>query len=277
MSSAGIRRVVVAAWAVSVVVATTKLLAMLSSSTSSLLASTIHSLTDASCLSLLLMGAWRAWNSPAMPHRAPDGALHFWSFVVAIPIYAMGGGIALYEGAERLARPQLIVAPATDTLTLAVAAAAGALVALMAMRELRSALASADPLQAAIDRPELAAAVTVLVVAAATIASSVLALGGLLTAVNGGDPRADPFAAIAVGLTMSTVAAFMAIAVKRLLLAASAPMAQSAPVLETKSLPQGATVAANAASPAADASGPAQKPAITARQAGPKGRGKRRR
>lgn len=277
MSSAGIRRVVVAAWAVSVVIATTKLLAMLASNTSALLASTIHSLTDASCLSLLLVGAWGARNSSALPNRAPDGALHFWSFVVAIPIYAMGGGIALYEGVERLARPQLIAAPAADMLTLAVAAAAGALVALMAMRELRSALAATDPLQAAIDQPELAAAVTVLVVAAATIAGNVLALGGLLTAVNGGDQRADPVAAIAVGLVMSAVAAFMAIAVKRLLIAASGPVAQTPPVLETKSLPPGAAIAASAAPPAAAASEPAQKPAITARQAGPKGRGKRRR
>lgn len=265
MSSAGIRRVVVAAWTVSVAIAAAKLLAMLASNTSALLASTVHSLSDASCLSLLLVGAWWARNSPAMPYRAHERALYFWSFVVAIPIYAMGGGIALYEGVERLGRPQLIVAPDADMLTLAVAAAAGALVALMAMRELRSALASADPLHAVIDRPEAAAVVTVLVVAAATIAGNVLALGGLLTAVNGGDQRADPFAAIAVGLIMSAVAAFMAIAVKRLLIAASGTVAQSPPVLETKSLPLDATAAIP------------QKPAITARQAGPKGRGKRRR
>lgn len=290
MSSAGTRRVVATALGVSVVLAAAKLIAVLASSASALLASTVHSLIEASCLGLLLLGTWHTPAAAgAPPARAPDGAPYFWSFVIAIPIYAMGGGIALYEGVERLARPQPIVTSAAGMLALAVAAAAGALVALMALREVRSSRPASDPLQAAIDRPDTAATIAVLVVAAASIAGNALALGGLLSVVNGGDQRSDPLAAIAVGLVMSAAAAFMAIEVKHLLIAApgAAGGVQTSPedsrsqegpaattgapapqVLETKSLPVKA---------AAEAGGPAPKPAITARQAPLKSRGKRRR
>ena len=279
--------------------AAVKLLAVLESSTSALLASTVHSLIDASSLALLFLGLWNASaaaDSP--PDRAPDRALYFWSFVVAILLYAMGGGIALYEGVERLARPQPLIAPPTDMLVLAAAAAGAALMALVAMRELRSSKVSTDPLQIAVDRPDLAPVIAVLAIATAAIAGNVLALGGLLGAANGGDQRSDPLAAIAVGLAMSAVAAFMAIEVKRLLLAGpvagsgvvarrsiAGPPPSETPlqaslvniaevhsVLEANSLP-----ASEASSAGAALAGKAPKPAVTARVAGPKGRGKRRR
>ncbi len=314
MSSAGARTVVATAACVSVALAAAKLTAVLGSSTSAFLASTVHSLIDTSCLGLLFLGIW---NEPAatagLQQRTPDRTLYFWSFVVAIPLYAMGGGIALYEGVERLARPQPLVAPSTDMLTLAVAAAGWALVVLMAMREFRSAGGSTDPLQTAVDRPDVAPIIAVMVIAAAAVAGNVLALGGLLGAANGGDPRSDAFAAVAVGMAMSAVAAFMAIEVKRLLTATPAVLlspemgsavgssagtsipsqapaetgdpvpatdaSEAQPAFETKSMPAGLATPAKTTEPAA---APGQgvstaKPPVTARQAERKGRGKRRR
>jgi divalent metal cation (Fe/Co/Zn/Cd) transporter len=318
LSSAGARPVVVAGLCVSVALAAAKLLAVLESSTSALLASTVHSLIDASCLGLLFLGIW---NEPAVTagpqRRPPDRTQYFWSFVVAIPLYAMGGGIALHEGVERLARPQPLVAPSSDMLALAVAAAGWALVVLMAMREFRSAGGSTDPLQTAVDRPEAAPIIAVMVISAAAVAGNVLALGGLLGAANGGDPRSDAFAAVAVGMAMSAVAAFMAIEVKRLLTAGPAvlpspemgsalgsstgasvtsqappetgnrlPAANASgvlPALETKSMPAGVvTPIATPEKAMEPAAAPGQgvstaKPPVTPRQAERKGRGKRRR
>ena len=310
MSITGTSRTVVTALCVSVGVAVAKLTAMLESSTSSSLASTVHSLIDTSCLGLLFLGTWHVKaGTGTLPIRRPDSVLYFWSFVVAILLYAMGGGIALFGGVERLARPQPLVAPAKDLLILAVAAAAGALIALMAMRELRLSRPPIDLPQAAVCRPSAAPTLTVLVISAATIAGNALVLMGQLTAANGGDQRSDPFSAIAVGLVMSGVAAFMAIEVKKLLAAVPASegaagsipehsqpdngplavaVATAMPVLETKSLPASPETdasrsptregpASNKSPQATSSSGPNQKPAVSMRHAGPKGRGKRRR
>ncbi len=293
---------------ISVVSAAAKLFAVLETGSSALLVSTVHSLIDVSCLGLLLLGLWNASAAPMTTDRAPDRALYFWSFVVAIVLYAMGGGIALHEGAERLARPQQLVPPPAGmlmpTVVLALAAAGGALVAVMAMRALRSARTSSHPVEAGVHRPDLAPAIAVLVIAAAAIAGNVLAWGGLLGAANGGDRLSDPFAAIAVGLAMTAVAAFMAIEVKRVLCdlhaaagtTHSSPpavqplgdvdfprVADAPPVLEIKSMPASEPPAAAAAAAAAEepraagAGGAAQKPSVSARQNSRKGRGKRRR
>lgn len=315
---------VVIALCISVLGAGAKLFVGLEASSSALLASTIHSLIDASCLGLLFLGLWNVSAAPIKAGGGPDRVLYFWSFVVAIVLYSMGGGIALYEGAERLARPQPLVNSLAGMqpliLALTLAAAGGVLAAMMAFREMKSANTSTNPMAAAIHRPELAPAIAVLLIAAASIAGNVLALGGLLGAANGGDQRSDPFAAIAVGLTMSAVAAFMAIEVKRVIGAehvaadaahrapavvrdrdgdASPWIAEARPAPEIKSMPAAGQVASAVAAASSvakseaaveikvaaeseaprfsNAGGSAQKPSVTARQAGRKGRGKRRR
>jgi len=325
LANAGARLVVSTALCISVLTAAAKLFAVFQSSTSALLATTVHSLIDTSCLGLLILGLSKASAAPLFPAgRTQDRAIYFWSFIVAIVLYSMGGGIALYEGVERLARPQPLLSTASVLPTLLLAAVGGVIITSMALRHLRTSNISIHPLEVGVPRPDIAPTTAVLVIAVACVAGNLLALGGLLGSANGGDQRSDPFAAIAVGLAMSAVAAFMAIEVKRLLVAAShaddarlpASASVRAPVedtsswdvevrspYETRSMPIGgpAVIAMASASPpppsealvevkiaaaieeprqtvaSSPASSPAQKPTVTVRQAGRKGRGKRRR
>ena len=72
----------------------------------------IHSLVDTANEWLLLLGLRRS-QQPASPER-PFGygrELYFWAFVVAVFIFALGGGLSLYEGIEHLRHPEPLRSP----------------------------------------------------------------------------------------------------------------------------------------------------------------------
>lgn len=289
MASAGSKQVVLAALGGSVALAAVKLGAVLGSSSSALLSSTVHSLIDMSALGLLFYGLRQAEAAAARSDRqGSDRALGFWSFVVAIPLYAMGAGVALYEGVERLSRPQQLASSAMDQLVLVAGVVLAAFVVWLAMQRLQGARAAGLPLSAIARRPANAAVTTVLIVSAASLLGHLVALAGLNLNASG---QADPAASIAIGLVLAAVAAVMAIEVRRLLVtttaatatsgvatggnamatsatagATSGPDVAAAPALETKSMPA-------AAPPPA----PGQKPQVVARGQGKRGRGKHRR
>ena len=74
---------------------------------SSMLSEGIHSLVDTGNGLLLLFGIRRSLKPADAKHPYGYGnAIYFWSFVVAIMIFALGGGIALYEGIIHLQHPK---------------------------------------------------------------------------------------------------------------------------------------------------------------------------
>lgn len=292
-----------------------KLVVLAQSPSSALFSSTAQSLIEASYLGLLLLGMHQAGVSAGRDagEKAGEragGSSYFWSFVVAILLYAMGAGVALHEGVERIAKPFEPVRSGFEVLVLAVAVAAAAAVCLLAS-ETRPGERSAGEHGAVGSRGhEQAPHTALLAVSMGSVAGQVLALGGILTATSGGDVRSDAMASIAVGLTMAAVAAFMAIEVRRALAepAIASTIAELRPALDEgdrvfEELPAGletksATVeavpvveepwrgevaeAARPSPPATSAARPAragdtQKPLVQVRQGGRKGRGKHRR
>ena len=79
----------------------------------SMLAEAIHSLADTGNQGLLFLGGRRATHAPDDEHPFGYGAeRYFWSFVVALVLFSLGGLFALFEGIEKLLHPHEIESPA---------------------------------------------------------------------------------------------------------------------------------------------------------------------
>jgi cation diffusion facilitator family transporter len=84
-------------------IAIAKLVSALVTNSGSMMAESIHSLADCGNQSLLLLGLKRAKRPPDMKHPLGYGkAIYFWSFIVAIMLFSMGGLFSIYEGTHKL-------------------------------------------------------------------------------------------------------------------------------------------------------------------------------
>jgi len=98
--------VIYAALVGNALIAVTKFMAAYLTSSSAMFSEGIHSVVDTGNQVLLLYGLKRAKQPP--DERFPFGhgkEIYFWSFVVAILIFAVGAGISMYEGIHRLSDP----------------------------------------------------------------------------------------------------------------------------------------------------------------------------
>jgi len=103
------KKVIVAALIGNALIAVTKFVAAAITGSSAMLSEGIHSVVDTGNQGLLLYGMKQA-KKPADEHF-PFGhgkEIYFWSFIVAILIFAVGAGVSLYEGIKHIIDPQPI-------------------------------------------------------------------------------------------------------------------------------------------------------------------------
>lgn len=87
----------------------TKLLAAIFTGSGSMFAESIHSFADTSNQVLLFIGLKRAKRPPNELHPLGYGkAIYFWSFLVAILLFSMGGVVSIYEGIHKIKNPEKI-------------------------------------------------------------------------------------------------------------------------------------------------------------------------
>ena len=122
--AAGSKKVIYAALVGNLAIAATKFAASALTGSSAMLSEAIHSTVDTGNQGLLLWGLHRAKRPP--DHRFPLGygkEIYFWSFVVAILIFAVGGGVSIYEGVKHILHPQPITNPTINYVVIGLALA----------------------------------------------------------------------------------------------------------------------------------------------------------
>jgi cation diffusion facilitator family transporter len=188
---------------------------------SAMLAETVHSLADCGNQLLLLLGLRQA-KQPASPEY-PLGhgkAIYFWSFLVALMLFSVGGMFSLYEGIHKLHEPEPIKHWwwAVGVLTFGIIAEAYSMRA--CLQEVNKARGSRSLWQW-FRQSRQAELVVIFGEDLAALFGLVFALVAVVVSAITGNPLWDAIGTIAIGALLIVVAVFVAIEVKALLIGQS--------------------------------------------------------
>jgi len=93
-------------------IAISKLIAAVVTGSSAMMAESVHSLADSGNQLLLLLGIKHAKRPPSPDYPFGFGkAVYFWSFIVALMLFSMGGVFSIYEGIHKLHHPEPLSYP----------------------------------------------------------------------------------------------------------------------------------------------------------------------
>ncbi|BCX89460.1 hypothetical protein MIN45_P1833 [Methylomarinovum tepidoasis] len=203
-------------------IALAKVWAALFTGSGSLMAEAIHSVADCGNQMLLYLGLKQAQRPPDAEHPLGYGKLtYFWSFIVALLLFSMGGLFSIYEGWHKLASQEGLHQPWIGLLILISAMVLESLSLLGCLREIRK-LRGRRSLWQWLHQTRNAELVVVLGEDTAALIGLSLALVGLGTATATGDPVYDAMGSMAVGTVLICVSLFVALHIRTLLVGRSA-------------------------------------------------------
>lgn len=205
-----------------VAVAVAKFVAAAFTGSASMFAEGIHSLVDAGNGGLLLVGSRARRRAPDESHPFGYGKeQYFWTLVVAMLIFAMGGGFSIYEGASRLLHPRPIEHVGWNYAVLLVAFLCDGYAWLTAFRQLRATRKESNILRAAQASKDPSTFTVWFEDSAATV-GVVIAFLGVLASRLLDSPYPDGIASLLIGLTMAGTALLLTYESRKLLIGESA-------------------------------------------------------
>jgi cation diffusion facilitator family transporter len=214
----GSRKVIYAGLLANLLVATTKIAAAAITQSVAMLSEAVHSLVDTSNELLLLYGAHRAARPPDAQHPLGYGReVYFWSFIVALMVFAAGACVSLAVGIRHVMNPEPMERPIVNYVVLAFAALFEGGSWWVALREFRKRKGRRGYVQAAEETKD-PSTMMVFVEDSAALAGIALAFAGTAAAQLLDEPIYDGVASIAIGLLLAVVAWFLARENKKLLI-----------------------------------------------------------
>jgi cation diffusion facilitator family transporter len=203
-------------------IAASKFVAAAITGSSAMLTEGVHSVVD--CINqLLLMWGRHASRRPA-DERHPFGygrELYFWSFIVAVLVFALGAGVSVYEGIIHIMNPEEAVSPIVAYVVLLVAFLLEGWSTIVAYKEFRISkgqLGWFEAIRNSKDPP----AFIVLLENGAAMAGIIAAAVGLAISQLTADPFYDGAASVVIGVILAITACLLAYESKALLIGEAA-------------------------------------------------------
>lgn len=203
-------------------IAIAKSVAAFFTGSSSMLAEAIHSYADTVNQLLLLLGMHRAKRPPDDEHPLGYGKVsYFWSFIVAIMLFSMGGLFSVYEGWHKLHATDPIqhvwiaLLVLGFSIVLEGASLYGCILEVNKIRGTRG-------LWYWLHESRNSELIVVFGEDLGALAGLTLAFGFLCAASLTGDPGFDAYGSISIGIVLLVISVFLSVRVKRLLIGRSA-------------------------------------------------------
>jgi len=216
------KKVIYAALVGNTLIAITKFIAAAITGSSAMLSEGIHSVVDTGNQGLLLHGLNRAKRPPSEAFPFGHGKeIYFWSFVVAILIFAVGAGVSIYEGIKHIWHPQPILSPVINYVVLGLAMVFEGAAWTIALKGFAKVKGQLDYLEA-VRRGKDPTLFVVLFEDSAALLGLVVAFVGVLLTQLTGIAWFDGLASVIIGLVLGGTAIWLAYETKGLLIGEAA-------------------------------------------------------
>ncbi|MBS3649799.1 cation transporter [Pseudaminobacter sp. 19-2017] len=227
----GSKTVIYAALAGNLLIAATKFVAAFFTGSSAMLSEGVHSLVDTGNGGLLLYGMHRAARPADKTHPFGHGReVYFWSFIVALLVFALGAGVSLYEGVLHILEPEPIENFTATYVVLGLSMLFEGFSWLVALKEFRTTKGRLGYLEA-VERSKDPSVFTVLFEDTAALLGLFVAASGIAAAQYFERPEFDGVASVGIGLILALTAAMLARETKGLLMGEAAEPALQQTIL----------------------------------------------
>jgi cation diffusion facilitator family transporter len=218
----GSKKAILAACIANTAIAISKFVGFLITGAASMLAESVHSVADAGNQGLLFLGGARARKTATKEHPFGYGReRYFWSFVVALVLFTLGGLFALYEGIEKVRHPHEIEGAGVAFVILTVAIIVEAFSFRTAIKESLH-VKGKESWWEFIRHSKSPELPVVLLEDLGAQVGLIFAFIGLGLAEITGEPRYDAVGSIAIGILLCVIAVILVIEMKGLLIGEAA-------------------------------------------------------
>ncbi|WFP62194.1 cation diffusion facilitator family transporter [Mesorhizobium sp. WSM4904] len=225
------RKTIYAALIGNLLIAISKFIAAALTNSSAMVSEGVHSLIDTSNELLLLHGLNRSAKPPDENHPLGHGReLYFWSFVVALLVFALGAGVSFYEGVVHILAPIPIENAGANFVVLALSAIFEGYSWQLAFKNFRSSKGKSNYLEA-LRRSKDPSTFTVLLEDSAALAGIAIAFVSIALSRHFEMPTLDGAGSICIGILLALTAGFLARECKGLLIGERAAPAVEAAIL----------------------------------------------
>jgi cation diffusion facilitator family transporter len=224
-----------AVWAAlvgNVLVAATKAGAAAFTGSSAMLSEAVHSFVDTGNEVLLLYGMRVARKKADRDHPAGYGReLYFWSFIVALLVFALGAGVSIFQGVQRVRHPQEIENAIVSEVVLAASFLFEGYSWGVSLRQFNKVKGPLGYYEAFVKSKDPPLFMVLFEDSAALIGIAIAAVGTVLSA-HFDMPLADGISSILIGLVLACTSTLLARESKSLLIGEKADSALIKSILE---------------------------------------------